>query len=218
MKQALIVGLGMFGTSLARALTERGVEVLCVDTNPELVQAVSSFAAEAVAFDASDEASLAQVHPERRDLCVCAMGNESRESSIIVTALLRQMGARRIVARAIDELTGRILAMVGAHQIVNPERAFGERLANHLMYSAIVEELPLGPDLLVTELRPPRSVVGRALGELKLLERHAVNVVAVRHQDGRVTVPSDPARPLAADDILVVVSRPDSVRALLEVL
>ena len=126
-KQALIIGLGQFGMALARTLSERGVDVLAVDLDRQQVQLASSFVAQAACFDARDEESLKRAGPERRDLCVCAMGNESRESSIIVTALLRQMGARRIVARAIDELTGRILAMVGAHQIVNPERAFGEQ-------------------------------------------------------------------------------------------
>lgn len=216
--QALIIGLGQFGMALGKTLSERGVEVLAVDRDKQLVQAASAFVAEAACFDASDEESLKLAGPERRDLCVVAIGNESRESSIVVTALLRQMGAPRIVARAVDDLTERILSMVGAHQIVNPERAFGERLANHLIYSEIVEELPLGPDLVVTELRPPASVVGRTLAQLRLLERHAINVVAVRRQSGGTTLEPDLERPLAGDDILVMVAQPEAVRALLEVL
>ena len=90
-KQALIIGLGQFGMALARTLSERGVDVLAVDLDRQQVQLASSFVAQAACFDARDEESLKRAGPERRDLCVCAMGNESRESSIIVTALLRQI-------------------------------------------------------------------------------------------------------------------------------
>ncbi len=214
--QALIIGLGQFGMALARTLSELGVEVLAVDHNPQLVQAAASFATEAACFDASDEDSLARADPSRRDLCVCAIGNEAREASIIVTALLRQMGARRIVARATDDLTERILRLVGAHQIVNPERAFGERLANRLLYQDIVEELPLGSDLVITEIHPPTAMVGRSLAQLHLLERFDVNTIALRPVGGGVTIKPDPQRPLASEDILVLVSRPEAIRKLLE--
>ncbi|HVH99268.1 MAG TPA: TrkA family potassium uptake protein [Enhygromyxa sp.] len=214
--QALIIGLGQFGMSLARTLTNLGVEVLAVDIDEELVQDAAAFVSEAACFDATDEESLARADPVRRDLCVCAIGNEAREASIIVTALLRQMGARRIIARAGDDLIERILRLVGAHEVVNPERAFGERLASRLLYQGIVEELPLGSDLMITEVHPPPALVGRSLAQLRLPERFAVNVVALRPVGGGATIVPDPNRPLAGDDILVVVSRPEAIRRLLE--
>ena len=214
--QALIIGLGQFGMSLARTLTNLGVEVLAVDIDEELVQDAAAFVSEAACFDATDEESLARADPVRRDLCVCAIGNEAREASIIVTALLRQMGARRIIARAGDDLIERILRLVGAHEIVNPERAFGERLASRLLYQGIVEELPLGSDLMITEVHPPPALIGRSLAQLRLPERFAVNVVALRPVGGGATIQPDPNRPLAGDDILVVVSRPEAIRRLLE--
>lgn len=214
--QALIIGLGQFGMSLARTLTNLGVEVLAVDNEEELVQDAAAFVSEAACFDATDEESLARADPSRRDLCVCAIGSEAREAAIIVTALLRQMGARRIVARAGDDLIERILRLVGAHEVVNPERAFGERLASRLLYRGIVEELPLGNDLMITEVHPPPAMIGRSLAQLHLPERFAVNVVALRPVGGGATIQPDPNRPLAGDDILVVVSRPEAVRKLLE--
>jgi len=218
MKQALIVGLGMFGTSLARALTERGVEVLCVDNDPELVQAASGFAAEAVAFDASEEASLAEVHPERRDLCVCAIGQDSRDASIVCTALLRQLGAQYLVARAYDALHERILRLVGAHEVVNPEKAFGERLAARLAFRGVVDQVPLGRDLLITELAIPAAFVGRTLVELALPKRFGVSVVAIRRErggSGLVLLP-DPAAPFEESDVLVLAARRGSVDRMLE--
>ena len=214
--QALIIGLGQFGMALARTLTELGVEVLAVDRNQHLVQSAASFVSEAACFDATDEESLARADPRRRDLCVCAIGNEAREASIIVTALLRQMGAPRIVARAGDDLLERILRLVGSHEIVNPERAYGQRLASRLLYKDIVEQVPLGSDLTITELHPPPAVVGRSLAQLRLAERFAINVVALRSAGGGATIQPDPERPLASEDILVLVSRPEAIRRLLE--
>lgn len=215
-RQAIVIGLGQFGLALASSLTEKGVEVLAVDSREDRVRVAASFVTEAVSFDATDETALARTNPGRRDLCVCAIGNEAREASIIATALLRQMGARRVVARATDALHERILRLVGAHEVVNPEQAFGERYATRLMYATVLDEIELGEDLVITELRPPTSFLGRPLAALELPRRFGVTVIAVR-QEGRETaeVP-DPRRPLEESDLMVVVARRGAVAGLLE--
>src|SRR5690606_36649144 len=126
-RQALVVGLGQFGMAVTRALVARDVEVLAVDVSPDRVRTAAAFATDAAGFDATDEPSLTKTSPERRDVCVCAIGDDAREASIICTALLKQMGAARVIARSNDELHARILMLVGADQIVNPEREFGDR-------------------------------------------------------------------------------------------
>jgi trk system potassium uptake protein TrkA len=121
------------------------------------------------------------------------------------------------VARVNSDLHERILRLVGADLIVNPERAFGERFANLIMYEGVMGELPLGSDLIITELKLPKSFVGRTLMELELPRRYRVTVVAVRRPDepGSAMQP-DPRAPLAGGDVLVVVSPPDAVSAMLE--
>jgi trk system potassium uptake protein TrkA len=215
-KQTLVVGLGQFGMSLARSLAERGAEVIAVDARTERVQIASRFAGQALCVDATEDGALERLAPARRDICVCAIGNEAREGAIIVTAILRQLGARFVVARAADDLTRRILTLVGAHEVVNPERAFGERLATRLIYDEILDELPLGPDLVITNLRPAQSMVGRNLIELALPRRFGLTVVAVRQgdADGAAITQPDPSRPLRTDDTLIVVSRPGAVQKL----
>jgi trk system potassium uptake protein TrkA len=215
-RQAIVIGLGQFGLALATSLTEKGVEVLAVDTREDRVRVAGAVVTEAIAFDATDEAALARTNPERRDLCVCAIGNEAREASIIATALLRQMGAKRVVARATDPVHERILRLVGAHEVVNPEQAFGERYATRLMYATVLDEIELGQDLVITELKPPPSFVGRALAALELPRRFGVTVIAVRHRDRETAEMPDPRRPLDAEDLLVVVARRGAVAALLE--
>lgn len=215
-KQALVIGLGQFGMSLARTLTQRGVEVLAIDSRPELVRIASGFVVEAICFDATDEEALTRTAPGRRDFSVCGIGDESREASIICVALLKQMGARRIIARASDPLHERILRMVGAHDVVNPEREFGERFANRLIYERVVGEMPLGDDLVVTELKVPPSFVGHSLADLGLPRRYGVTVVAVRRPGQAAVLVPNPSEKLNPDEIIVVVSRGDAVRKLVE--
>ncbi|HMV69194.1 MAG TPA: TrkA family potassium uptake protein [Myxococcota bacterium] len=217
MPQILVVGLGQFGMALTRSLVAHGGEVLAIDRDEDKVAEAATFAAEAMCFDAADEAELQAVAPARRDYCVCAIGDESRESSIIVTALLRQMGAPRVIARSTDALHERILTLVGAHEIINPERAIGERMAMRLLHRGVLEMLPLGDDLVITELSAPASFVGRTLADLALPRRFQVTVVAIRRNRGGrgVLVMPSPNEPLEPGDILVIVSPPASATELI---
>ncbi|MCA9774356.1 MAG: TrkA family potassium uptake protein, partial [Myxococcales bacterium] len=197
-------------------LTERGVEVLAVDVREERVRVAAPFAAEAASFDATDTEALARTSPERREVCICAIGDESKESSIICTALLRQMGAQRVIARANDDLHARILKLVGAHQIVNPERENGERFASTILHDRIIGELPLGADLLITELKPPAAFVGQGLRGLDLARRFGVTVVAIRRAGEGTVLSPDPDDPIRDSDVLIVVSRSGAVSQLME--
>lgn len=216
-KQVLVIGLGQFGMALAESLSRKGADVLAVDGDPRLVQEASAFAAQAAAFDASDEDALARAEPARRDVAVCAIGPVSREASILVTALLRQMGAPRIIARAADDLHARILRLVGAHETVNPERAVGERLASRLVLSGLVDEVPVGDDLVLSEVRVPLSFVGRPLQDLALPRRFSLTVVAIRpsQEAGAPRLPT-PKDLLREGEILVLAGRPGAVASMLE--
>lgn len=205
-QQILIIGLGQFGMSLAATLSERGVEVLAADRRRTLVEEASAFVTEAVAIDATDETELARLEPRQRDAAVCAIGDDSKESSIICTALLRQMGAPLVIARANDKMHQRILQLVGAHQVVNPEQEFGKRFANRLLHRDVIADTTLGNDLLLTEIRIMPAMIGKNLIELELPKRFGVMVVGIRRgQPPRIVAPS-PDQPLLAGDNLVIVS------------
>ncbi|MBK9647037.1 MAG: NAD-binding protein [Deltaproteobacteria bacterium] len=108
-KQALVIGLGQFGSALARSLVAQHVEVVGIDTRMERVQAAAPYLTDVVCLNATDEAALAGLAPSRRDLCAVSLGENAREGSILVTALLRQMGAPKIISRATDDLHERVL-------------------------------------------------------------------------------------------------------------
>lgn len=210
-KQALIVGLGRFGMSLVRALNARGVEVLAVDRSPDRVDQAAAHAAEAVVLDASVEDELRRARPADRDLCICAIGDESSEASILCTALLRQLGAPRVVARANSQLQGRILKLVGAHEVVNPLEDFGKRFADQFAFERLKGELPLGADLVIAEIALPDEFAGRTLADLKLPARFSLTVVATRRSGGgEVKLPS-PDQRMESGDVVVVVARRSAV-------
>jgi trk system potassium uptake protein TrkA len=208
-QQAIVIGLGQYGMALARALSKQGVEVLAVDLDADRVQAAATFC-EALAADAMDERTLERLNPAKRDLAVVAIGDEAREASIMATALLRQLGAKRIIARATDDLHDRVLRQVGAHEVVHPERSAGERLAQSIAHKGLLDSFQLGDDLEVAELAVLPIWVGRPLKELDLPERLRLNVVAIRRlQAGRGKVLAPNAnQPLVEGDILVTVGPP----------
>lgn len=205
--QILIIGLGQFGMSLAKALSEKGAEVLAVDINKDLVEEVSEFVTEAIVADVTDEGEMASLNPKRRDAAVCAIGGDSKEASIICTVLLRQMGAPLVISRATDKLHKRILQMVGAHQIISPEEEFGKRFANRLLFRHVIADTSIGDDLQLTEICVQPSMAGKNLVELALPKRFGVIVAGIRrggpHGKVHPPVPSDV---LKAEDHLIVIS------------
>lgn len=214
-KQALVLGLGQFGMSLVQSLTELRIDVLAVDRRPELARAAADRGAEAASFDVTDEAALAGTAPARRDVCICAIGAEARDASIMCTALLRQMGAPRVIARANDPALERILKLVGAHEVVNPEREFGRRLAAHLSHEGVIGEYPLSAGIVITELRVPDAFLGKSLIDLGLPRKYGVTVVAL--QRGSDTLPTpDPRDKLRPDDMLIVVSKTGAVAEMMD--
>ena len=210
-KQVLIVGLGRFGMSLLRSLNARGVEVLAVDRDPQRVDSAAPHAVEALALDASLEEELRKTLPAERDLCVCAIGDESNEASILCTALLRQLGAKRIIARANSRLQARILKLVGAHEVINPLEDFGARFADQFAFDRLKGELPLGGDLVIAEIEISESLVGQTLAEAKLPTRFSITVVAVRGPGDREINMPKPDLQLEAGDILIVVGAKSAV-------
>lgn len=215
-QQILIIGLGQFGMSLARTLSEKGVEVLAVDPQKNLVEEASAFVTEALVMDATDEVELARLHPEKRNSVVCAIGDDSKESSIICTLLLRQMGAPFIVARANDKMHHRILELVGAHQIVNPEQEFGKRFATRLIYRHVIADTPIGEDLQLTEIHIQPAMVGKSLIDLALPKRFGIMVAAIRRGSPSKIIQPSPSELLQADDKLMIVSSEAAIAKLIK--
>jgi len=205
-QQILIIGLGQFGMALARTLSEKGAEVLAIDRNRSLVEEAAAFVTEAQAIDATDETELARLEPRKRDSAVCAIGDGSKESSIITTALLRQMGTPMVIARAIDKMHHRILQLVGAHQVIHPEQEFGQRFANRLLFKEVIVDTNLGDDLHLSEIKILPGMVGKSLADLALPKEYGILVAGIRRPNSAKVILPTPNDPLQTDDTLIIVS------------
>lgn len=214
-KQIVVIGLGQFGLGLLKALSKLETELLAIDRDENKTQIASQYASQVFCFDATDGDALAQLSPGSRDVCVCATGDQSKEAAIICTALLKQMGAKRVIARANDDLHSRILKLVGADEVINPEWDFGAKFANRIMSENILAEMSLGSDLTVTEFKAPDRFFKKSLIDLDLRRHFGITVIAVRSAaSGTVTLAR--AEEIIHDgDILIVVSSPGKIEKLL---
>jgi trk system potassium uptake protein len=206
-----VIGLGQFGRSVARQLVREGNAVLAVDRDPERAQLLGEEVDAVMVADATVEAALAELGLERMTCVVVAMGTTAKETSIMVTALLRQRGIPKIVSRAFDELHGRVLLAVGAHEIVSPEHDMGARLARHLSQPNVEDEIVLGMHDMLAAVHTPHALVGARARGAEPLARHDLEVLAVV-REGRVVTKALSDLRLEADDRLVVLGDAEAVR------
>jgi hypothetical protein len=131
-------------------------------------------------LDTTQEQALLEAGIQEMDTVVVAIGTGHLENSILTTALLRQVGVKYIIARAANKLHERILRQVGAHEIVNPEREMGAKIANKIARPGFLEMFSLTDNVCVVELPVPDSFVGHTLEELNVRKRFNINVLGVQ--------------------------------------
>ncbi len=183
MKQFAVIGLGRFGSSVARMLAEKGHQVLAIDSRADRVQDASSYAAQSVQVDASDEKGLRAIGIESVDCAIVSIGGVNLEASILITVILKDIGIKEIVAKTVNELHTKVLRKVGATRVVSPEREMGVRLANSLISPKILEQIELSPDYSIIETLPPKEFIGKSLRKLEIRARYGVTVVAIKGRE-----------------------------------
>ncbi len=211
--QFVVIGLGIFGRTVAVNLARSGHSVLAVDLDQQEVDRVAPELDSVVRADSTDEQALRELRLERVSCAVVAIGAQSMEASILTTALLRQMGVPRIVARSLSELHARVLRAVGAHEVVSPEEEMGHRLARRLAEPNVLERLELGEDAELVELAAPESFIGKTLVDLNVRQQFGVTVVAVRRA-GAVRASLGGGDRLEPGDVLVVIGDPEGASRL----
>lgn len=208
-----VIGAGRFGRSVAERLASRNRSVLVVDRDPEQVQSLAHLVDAAVCLDATDEQAFAELRLDQYGCVIVAVGADSIEGSVLVTALLRQAGVARIVARAITTLHARVLLAVGAHEVVNPEKSMGEQLADDLCHPNVMSRLQFADGTTLAEVECPQAFGGKSLVDLDVRNRYGVTVVAIRRGGAELSRP-DPMMALGAGDVLVVLGTLEAIERL----
>ncbi|MDW8801290.1 TrkA family potassium uptake protein [Clostridium sp. A1-XYC3] len=181
-KQFLVIGLGRFGTSVARTLYQLGHDVLAVDTNEERVQNVAEDVTHAIHTDATDEENLKSLGINNFDVAIVGIGVDIQDS-VMITLLLKEVGIKYVIAKANTELHAKILYKIGADKVVFPERDTGVRVAHDLVGDNVLDYIELSSEYSIAEIMSEESWYGRTLGELDMRSRYGINVVAVKRAD-----------------------------------
>ncbi|MGM9569364.1 MAG: potassium channel family protein [Phascolarctobacterium sp.] len=208
-KQFLVAGLGLFGTSVAVTLQGLGYEVYALDSDESLVQDLSSQLTYVVSGDASDRKTLQSLPLEDIDVAVVAIGNVER--NMMTTMLLKELGIKQVVSKAINNLHGAMLSKIGADKVVYAERDMGERVAHNLISAGVMDYIELSSEISVMSLTIPTEFIGKNLIEADLRRRYDVNVVAIK-REGRTLVNPKAQEVFQPEDEIVVLGTHEGVK------
>jgi len=181
MKQFAVIGAGLFGSSVARTLSEEGCDVLLIDSNEERVRDMDEVVSQAVQLDATDEKALKSVGIADVDAVVVSVGKDM-EASILITMLLKEMGIKLVVAKAISEAHYKILARLGADRIVFPEREMGIKVANSLLHPSIFDYIEVAPGYSISETEPPPEIIDKSIEQARVRSKYGVEIIAIKRK------------------------------------
>ena len=174
-----VVGLGRFGTSIAKALSDADQAVLAVDINEENVQKISNIVTQAVVADVTDIDAMRAIGIRNVDVAIITAASHL-QASILGTLILKEVGVNKVIAKANNDLHGKVLERVGADRVVYPERDTGVRLARSLISTNIIEQIDLNPDYSIVEMIAPDAITNQALKDSQLKNKYGLYVMAIK--------------------------------------
>jgi len=212
MKRVVVVGLGIFGSQLARQLFEKGLEVIAIDKNRDVVQKIRDHSTKAVVADATDKDVLDSIGIDADDTVVISFG-EDLSASTLLTLYLKEMKIREIIVKVPNEDYKRILLKVGASEAIIPEREMANKVARSIISPNVLEYLPISEDYTICELAPPTAFIGKSLAELDLRKKYQLQVIAIRDvlSENMQLVPRASAI-IKDSDVLVIIGREEDIQ------
>ena len=211
MKSYMVIGLGRFGSEVARRLCQLGCEVLAMDTRGDLVQQVSNQVTQAVVGDAQDKEVLRALGARDFDCAIVAIGGDLG-ASVLVTMNLKELGIPYVVCKAHDETHRQVLMKLGADQVVIPEQENAARLARSLSCPNVLDYIELSDEYGIIEVPAPKRWLDKTLKELNVRAKLGVNIIAVR-RSGQVNVSPAADYQILEGDIMVVLGDNYSLEA-----
>ncbi|PLX34843.1 MAG: potassium transporter Trk [Clostridiales bacterium] len=211
-KQFVVIGLGRFGTSIAKTLYSLGHEVLAVDESEETVADIVEHVTHAVQADATDETSLKALGIRNFDVAIVAIGNDM-QASILVTLMVKEMGIDYVVSKAQNDLHAKVLYKTGADRVVFPEREMGVKVANNLVSSNILDYIELSEDYSIVEIQAPSEWAGKNLAEINIRAKYGVNVMAIK-RNAEINISPTAVDTIEEGDTLIVVGENEDLGSL----
>jgi len=174
-----VIGLGQFGTAIARTLSKRGAAVIALDLNEDFVDDIKEDVEYAVALDATDIKALRSQNIQDMDAVVVAIG-ENFEALLLCVVLLMELQVKRIIARANGKHQRLILEKIGVKEILSPENDVGLAVAERLLNPTILTTLTLPDNYEIVEVQTPRTMVNRSLADIGLRTKYNLNLITIK--------------------------------------
>jgi trk system potassium uptake protein len=192
--QYAVIGLGRFGSSLAKELIKLDYEVLGIDKREANVDDLSDELTHTVLADWNDEEVFKSLGIRNFDCVVIAISDDI-QASILAAILCKELGVKKVVAKAMSELHGRVLEKIGVDRVIFPERDMGVRVAHQLASPSLLDYIELSNNYTIAELTVSRKISGKSLRDLKSREKFGCSVVAINKHKDVIIAPT-------ADDIV----------------
>ncbi|MBL6459598.1 TrkA family potassium uptake protein [Belnapia sp. T6] len=197
----VVIGLGRFGGAVAESLARVGHEVLGIDQDATLVQSWADRLTHVVQADSTSSDTLRRLGVHEFERAVVGIGSDL-EASVLTVLALSELGTRDIWAKALSSKHGRILERTGAHHVIYPEAAMGERVA-HLVTGKMIDFIEFDDGFAIVKTRAPREAAGKTLAECALRSKYGVTIVGVKRARTDFTH-ATPATKIEQGDLLIV--------------
>jgi trk system potassium uptake protein len=202
-QQYAVIGLGRFGTSVAQKLFNAGQEVMGIDINEEKVEDAELIVTHGVMADSTDEDALKSLGIRNFDCVIVAIGNDM-QSSILTAMLLKELGVKKVIAKALSKHHGKVLEKIGVDWIIYPERDMGERVAHQLLSPNVLNYIELPKDYNIEEIKLPEIMVEKSLREINLRSKYNVSALAIV-SNGDIIISPSPDQVINKGDIVVAI-------------
>ena len=214
MGRFVVLGLGSFGFYIAKTLYENGQEVIAVDNDEGIIEKIKDYSSQAFVADATDKETLESIGVKEADAVIVGLGPRM-EPSILAVLYLRELGIREIVVKALNEDHQKILEVLGATEVIYPEKDIAIRTAHKIMSGNVIDFLPLAPGYSIQQIAPPAEFIGKSLKELDLRRKYGIQVIAVKEiiPEKLHLIPSGDFV-IKESDMLLVVGKDEDIRKL----
>ncbi len=210
-KEFVVIGLGRFGGSIVRSLSEQGMEVMAIDQDEDKINEFASIASHAVVADSTDESVLKSLGIRNFDHVIVAIGDDI-QSSILTTLMLKEIGVKNITVKAQNDYHEKVLRKIGANQVVHPERDMGKRIAHNIISNNVLDYLELSDEHSIVEIVANENLAGNTLIDLDIRAKFGINIVAIKRGRDIIVSPQANEAILEGDLLIVIGADTDITR------
>lgn len=201
-KSILLIGLGRYGTHVARELSELNHDVLAVDRNEERINGSMQYVTSAQIGDSTNEEFLRSLGVDNFDVCIVTIGKDF-QSSLETTSLLKELGGKLVVSRASEDVQEKFLLRNGADEVVYPEKQLAKWTSIRYTAEHILDYVELDAEHSIFEVAIPEKWIGRKVGEIDIRRKYNINILATK-VNGKMDLAVTPETVLAENKTMLV--------------